>query len=62
MKHETIEAVLTEMARLQGQELNGYDRLKFRTNIASALTAQKRRSQRGASAPFHWKKPEQPSR
>lgn len=62
MKHETIEAVLTEMARLQGQELNGHDRLKIRTNIASALTAQKRSSQRGASAPFQWKKPEQSRR
>jgi hypothetical protein len=27
MKHETIEAVLTEMARLQGHELKCHDRL-----------------------------------
>lgn len=40
MKRETIEAVITEMARLQGHELNGHDRLKVRTHIASALTAQ----------------------
>ncbi|HAV2209596.1 MULTISPECIES: hypothetical protein [Enterobacter cloacae complex] len=58
MKHETIEAVLTEMARLQGQELNGHDRVKVRTHIASALAAQEQYSQRMGSAPYRWKKPE----
>lgn len=57
MKHETIEAVLKEMARLQGQELNCHDRLRVRTHIASALTAQERHSQRMVSAPYQWKKP-----
>ena len=54
MKHETIEAVLTEMARLQGQELNGHDRVKVRTHIASALAAQEQYSQRMGSAPYRW--------
>ncbi len=58
MKHETIEAVLIEMARLQGLELNGHDRLRVRTRIGSALATLERGSQRKASAPFQWKKPE----
>ena len=60
LEQETIEAVLTEMARLQGLELNGHDRLKVRTQIASALTAQERHSQRMVSAPYRWKKLENP--
>lgn len=58
MKHETIEAVLTEMARLQGHELHCHDRLKTRIRIGSALATLERGSQRKASAPYQWKKPE----
>ncbi len=58
MKHETIEAVITEMSRLLGKELNGHDRLKIRTRIASALTAQDLHSRRMVSAPYQWKKPD----
>ncbi|RAY28978.1 hypothetical protein DP183_12245 [Enterobacter kobei] len=60
MKHETIEAVLTEMARLQGQELNSHDSLKVRTQIASALTSKKRYQLQMNSQDYRWRKPSPP--
>ncbi|EPO9622959.1 hypothetical protein ACUIZJ_001710 [Enterobacter kobei] len=56
MKHETIEAVLKEMARQQGHELNGNDMLKVRTHIATALAAKERHRQRMNAKPYLWRK------
>ncbi|BBE79609.1 hypothetical protein PDTA9759_44680 [Phytobacter diazotrophicus] len=39
LKQKKIEAAIEEMARQQGHELNGQDRLLIRTKIATALAA-----------------------
>ncbi|HID1009953.1 TPA: hypothetical protein ACXDFX_003056 [Enterobacter roggenkampii] len=62
MKRETIEAVITEMARLQGHELNGQDKLVIRTKTAMVLAAKQRHRQRMKSPPYQWRKPENPRR
>lgn len=60
MKHETIEAVLTEMARLQGRELNGQDTFELRTRVAACLSAKERHFQRMNVRLFRWNKPKPP--
>ena len=62
MKHETIEAVLTEMARLQGHELNAQERLLIRTRLNSALSAKDKYRQRMKSPEYKWRKPIKPLR
>ncbi|ENZ7412725.1 hypothetical protein ACRDYO_001597 [Klebsiella pneumoniae] len=60
MKRETIDAVITEMASLQGHELNGRDRLMVRNRVAACLAAKERHRQRMDAKPYQWRKPERP--
>ncbi len=62
MKRENIEAVLTEMARLQGHELKAQERLLIRTRLNSALSAKDKYRQRMNSPEYRWKKPSNPLR
>ncbi|POU76519.1 hypothetical protein C3370_06155 [Leclercia sp. LSNIH7] len=62
MKRDTIEAVITEMARQQGHDLNGQEMLQIRTSVASSLAAKERYRQRKNAGPFQWKKPDKPWR
>ncbi|MDK9420840.1 hypothetical protein PO857_003152 [Pectobacterium carotovorum] len=58
MDQKSIEKVFGEMARIQGHELNGQDKLMIRTRISSTLAAKKRHCQRMESGAFVWRKPE----
>ncbi|MEQ9905664.1 hypothetical protein [Pectobacterium aroidearum] len=57
IKRETIEAVVGEMAKLNGHELNGQDRLIIRTCIGTSLAARERHRQRMSTGPYQWRKP-----
>ncbi|MCL5499342.1 hypothetical protein POH93_10925 [Phytobacter diazotrophicus] len=57
-----LELVLIEMARQQGHELNGQDRLLIRTKIAKALTAKDLHRQRMEAKPYKWQKVTPPRR
>lgn len=52
-----LELVLIEMARQQGHELNGQDKLIIRTRLNSALSAKERYRQRMTAPEYHWRKP-----
>lgn len=52
------EAVLMEMARLQGLDLNGQDRLVIRTRVGNALAAMERHRKRMDTEPYQWRKPD----
>lgn len=52
-----LELVLIEMARQQGHELNGQDKLIIRTRLNSALSAKKWYRQRMITPDYIWKKP-----
>ncbi len=56
------EAVLMEMARLQGLDLNGQARLVIRTRVGNALAARERHRRRMNAGPYQWKKPDKPRR
>lgn len=62
LTHETLDAVICEMARQQGHELNGQDWLLLRTRIAASLAAKERYRQRMSTDEFQWKKPAPPKR
>lgn len=62
MDQRKIEAVLNELARQQGRELNAQERLVIRTRISSALAAKERHRQRMNTTPYLWKKPDKPRR
>lgn len=46
LDRDNLEEVIKEMARQQGHELNGQDRLIIRTRVAMALAAKERHRQR----------------
>lgn len=52
-----LELVLIEMARQQGHELNGQDKLIIRTRLNSALSAKEWYRQRMTAPEYHWRKP-----
>lgn len=52
-----LELVLIEMARQQGHEQNGQDKLIIRTRLNSALSAKERCRQRMTAPEYHWRKP-----
>lgn len=56
-KEKKFESVLIEMARQQGHELNGQERLLVRTRVDTALAAKARHRRRMAASTFHWQKP-----
>lgn len=62
LKNATIEAVILEMARKEGIEMNGQDRLLIRTRVATSLAAKDRHRQRMTTPAFKWKKPTSPRR
>lgn len=51
-----IELVLIEVARQQGHELNGQERLIIRTKVATELPAKGGQLQRICTSEFQWKK------
>ncbi|HBT3666001.1 TPA: hypothetical protein MBH79_001961 [Klebsiella pneumoniae] len=59
LKQKKIEAVIDEMSRQLGHELNGQDRLLIRIQTASVLAAKQRHRQRMEAPSYQWKKPEQ---
>ncbi|CAM7423575.1 Transcriptional regulator [Phytobacter diazotrophicus] len=60
LKRQIAETVLIEMARQQGHELNGQERLIIRTRLSSALSAKERYRQRMDAKPYQWHKPRAP--
>lgn len=54
------ESVLIEMARQQGHELNGPERLIIRTRVSTVLAAKERHRQRMDAKSYHWSKPKPP--
>ncbi|EPQ2752976.1 TPA: hypothetical protein ACF25I_004043 [Klebsiella quasipneumoniae subsp. similipneumoniae] len=62
LKQKKIEAVIEELGRLRGHELNATDMLELRCRVAGALAAKKRHRQRMTSPTFQWKKPTSPRR
>lgn len=49
LKQKKIEAVIEELARLQGHELNAADRLELRSRVSGTLAAKERYRQRMTS-------------
>ena len=62
LKQKKIEAVIEELARLQGHELNAADMLELRWRVAGTLAAKERHRQRMTALDFQWKKPAPPRR
>ena len=62
LKQKKIEAVIEELARLQGHELNSADMLELRCRVAGTLAAKERYCQRMTAPDFQWKKPTSPRR
>ncbi|WP_437889802.1 hypothetical protein [Phytobacter sp. V91] len=50
------------MARQQGHELNGQERLIIRTRLSTALSAKERHRQRMEAPSYQWVKPNNPRR
>nr|WP_196015423.1 hypothetical protein [Klebsiella variicola] len=57
LKNATIEAVILEMARKEGIEMNGQDRLLIRTRVAASVAAKDRHRQRMTAPEYRWCKP-----
>lgn len=57
LKQAKIEAVIEELARLQGHELNAVDMLEIRCRVACTLAAKERHRQRMAAPEYRWCKP-----
>ncbi len=57
LKQKKIEAVIEELARLQGHELNAADMLELRCRVAGTLAAKERHRQRMTAPEYHWHKP-----
>lgn len=54
LQREAIEAVI---AHLQGQSLNGRDRLVIRTGVAQTIQAKECHRRRTAESTYQWTKP-----
>ncbi|HHA1934670.1 TPA: hypothetical protein ACOEP6_003133 [Enterobacter ludwigii] len=61
-KSKTIEAAMLQIARKEGIELNGQDKLVMRTQIAQNAAARKRHNDRMTAGPYEWKRPATPRR
>ncbi|XWJ92938.1 hypothetical protein ACRARH_12490 [Phytobacter ursingii] len=58
LKRATLEAAVISVAKLQGHELNGQDKLIIRTKIGMVLAAKQRYRQRMEAPPYQWRKPD----
>jgi len=57
LKQAKIEAVIEELARQQGHELNAADMLEIRCRVAGTLAAKERHRQRMIAPEYRWSKP-----
>ena len=57
LDRNNLEETIKEMARQQGHELNGQDKLIIRTRLNSALSAKERYRQRITVPEYHLSKP-----
>ncbi|WP_135683057.1 hypothetical protein [Klebsiella quasipneumoniae] len=57
LKNATIEAVILEMARKEGIEMNEQARLLLRTRVATSVAAKDRHRQLMSAPEYHWRKP-----
>lgn len=62
LKQKKIEAVIEELARLQGNELNATDMLELRCRVAGTLVAKERHRRRMTAPAYQWKRPDNPRR
>lgn len=62
LKQKKIEAVIEELARLQGHELNAADMLELRCRVAGTLVAKERHRRRMTAPAYQWKRPDNPRR
>ncbi len=58
MNQKVLVHALVEMARLQGHEFNGQDRLLIRTKTAAVLAAKQLHRQRMEAPLYQWRKPD----
>lgn len=58
LKHDMLEVVMEEMAKQQGHNLNGQDKLMIRTRVGMALAAKERHRQRMITPEYQWRKPQ----
>ncbi|HBC7420204.1 TPA: hypothetical protein KEY88_002897 [Serratia marcescens] len=57
LKSSVIVAAMEEIARQQGHNVNGQDRLLIRTRVSATLAAKERHRQRMNAPAYEWKKP-----
>ncbi|BBR57159.1 hypothetical protein M2J86_16945 [Citrobacter freundii] len=58
LKQAKIEAVIEELARQQGHELNAADMLEIRCRVACTLAAKERHRRRMTAPEYRWRKPD----
>ncbi|HCB1742216.1 TPA: hypothetical protein ACHG1G_003544 [Escherichia coli] len=58
LKQAKIEAVIEELARRQGHELNAADMLEIRCRVACSLAAKERHRRRMTAPEYRWRKPD----
>ncbi|SPY77127.1 hypothetical protein [Providencia rustigianii] len=56
LQREAIEVVMMDI-HLQGQSLNGRDRLAIRTGVAQTIQAKERYRRRMTASTYQWTKP-----
>lgn len=57
LKSSVIVAAVEEIARQQGHNVNGQDRLLIRTRVSATLAAKERHRRRMNAPAYEWKKP-----
>ncbi|MDT0224610.1 hypothetical protein N7583_02370 [Serratia marcescens] len=57
LKSSAIVAAVEEIARQQGHNVNGQDRLLIRTRVSATLAAKERHRRRMNAPAYEWKKP-----
>ncbi|HFF8970136.1 hypothetical protein [Serratia marcescens] len=57
LKSSVIVAAVEEIARQQGHNVNGQDRLLIRTRVSATLAAKERHKRRMNAPAYEWKKP-----
>lgn len=57
LKSSVIVAAVEEIARQQGHNVNGQDRLLIRTRVSATLAAKERHRRRMSAPAYEWKKP-----
>ncbi|WP_234262344.1 hypothetical protein [Klebsiella aerogenes] len=59
---KSLEATALGIARKEGVELNGQERLVIRTHLAQSVSARRRYREQMEAKPYEWKKPAVPRR